>query len=56
LYVVVPVLRCSAAMGAENTQELSVEALAGAHYQLSALVGGNRPVPCTSIVEQKSKS
>jgi hypothetical protein len=44
------------AIGAENTQELDVDALAGAHYQLSALVGGNRPVPCTSIVEQKSKS
>jgi hypothetical protein len=44
------------AVGAENTQELNVDALAGAHYQLSALVGGNTSVPCTSIVEQKSKS
>jgi uncharacterized lipoprotein YmbA len=44
------------AVGAENTQELSVDARAGAHYQLSALVGGNTSVPCTSIVEQKSKS
>src|SRR5882724_10066080 len=26
----------------------------GPHYQLSALVGGNRSVPCTSIVERKS--
>ena len=44
------------AVGAENTQEVSVDALAGAHYRLSALVGGNTSVPCTSIVEQKSKS
>jgi hypothetical protein len=44
------------AVGAENTEEISVNAVAGAHYQLSALVGGNRSVPCTSIVEQKSKS
>jgi hypothetical protein len=44
------------AVGAENTQELSVDARPGAHYQLSAIVGGNASVPCTSIVEQKSKS
>jgi hypothetical protein len=44
------------AMGAENTQELSVEAVAGAHYQLSALVGGNGPARCTSIIELKSKN
>lgn len=44
------------AVGAENTEELSVDAVAGAHYQLSALVGGNRSVPCTSIMERKSKS
>jgi hypothetical protein len=44
------------AVGAENTEEISVYAFAGAHYQLSALVGGNRPVPCTSIVQRKSKS
>jgi hypothetical protein len=44
------------AVGAENSQDLSVDAVAGAHYHLSALVGGNRPVPCTSILEQKSKS
>jgi len=44
------------AVGAENTQELSVDTLAGAHYQLSALVGGNTSVPCTSILEQKSKN
>ena len=43
------------AVGAENTEELSVDAVPGAHYQLSALVGGNRSVPCTSIVERKSK-
>jgi hypothetical protein len=43
------------AVGAENTQELIVDAVAGARYQLSALVGGNASVPCTSIVEQKSK-
>ena len=43
------------AVGAENTEELSVDAVAGAHYQLSALVGGNRSVPCTSIMERKSK-
>jgi len=44
------------AVGAENTEEISVYALAGAHYQLSALVGGNASVPCTSIVQRKSKS
>lgn len=44
------------ANGAENSQELSVDAVAGANYHLAAVVGGNRPVPCTSIVEQKSKS
>jgi hypothetical protein len=44
------------AVGAENTQELSVDAVAGARYRLSALVGGNTSVPCTSMVEQKSKS
>jgi hypothetical protein len=44
------------AVGAENTEEISVNAFAGAHYQLSALVGGNGSVPCTSIVERKSKS
>lgn len=42
--------------GAENSQELSVGAVAGTNYHLAAVVGGNRPVPCTSIVEQKSKS
>jgi hypothetical protein len=44
------------AIGAENTEEISVYAFAGAHYQLSALVGGNTSVPCTSIVRRKSKS
>jgi hypothetical protein len=44
------------AVGAENTEEINVNALAGAHYQLSALVGGNGSAPCSSIVEQKSKS
>jgi hypothetical protein len=43
------------AVGAENTEEISVNAVSGAHYQLSALVGGNRSLPCTSIVEQKSE-
>jgi len=33
-----------------------VDALAGAHYQLSALVGGNTSVPCTSILEQNRKA
>jgi hypothetical protein len=42
-------------MGAENTEEISVYAFAGAHYQVSALVGGNTSVPCTSIVQRKSK-
>jgi len=44
------------AVGAENTEEITVNAFAGAHYQLSALVGGNTSVPCTSIVQRKSKS
>jgi hypothetical protein len=44
------------AVGAENTEEFSVYAFAGAHYQLSALVGGSTSVPCTSIVQRKSKS
>jgi hypothetical protein len=44
------------AVGAENTEEISVYAFAGAHYQLSALVGGITSVPCTSIVQRKSKS
>jgi hypothetical protein len=43
-------------VGAENTEEINVYAFAGAHYQLSALVGGNASVPCTSIVQRKSKS
>jgi hypothetical protein len=44
------------AVGAENTEEITVNVFAGAHYQLSALVGGNTAVPCTSIVQRKSKS
>jgi hypothetical protein len=44
------------AVGAESSQELSVDAVAGAHYHVVALVGGNQQVPCTSLVEQKSKS
>jgi hypothetical protein len=44
------------AVGAENTEEISVNAFAGAHYQLSALVGGNTSVPCSSVVQRKSKS
>ena len=44
------------AVGAENTEEFSVYAFAGAHYKLSALVGGNTSVPCTSIMQRKSKS
>jgi hypothetical protein len=44
------------AVGAENTEEITVNVFAGAHYQLSALVGGNTSVPCTSIVQRKSKS
>jgi len=44
------------AVGAENTEEFIVNAFAGARYQLSALVGGNTSVPCTSIVRRKSKS
>jgi hypothetical protein len=43
------------AVGAENTEEISVYAFAGAHYQASALVGGNTSVPCTSIVQRKSR-
>ena len=43
------------AVGAENTEEISVNAFAGAHYQLSALVGRNTLVPCSSIVRRKSK-
>jgi hypothetical protein len=42
-------------MGAENTEEIGVYAFAGAHYQLSALVGGTTSVPCTSIVQRKSQ-
>ena len=41
------------AVGVENTEEICVYALAGAHYQVSALVGGGSS--CTSIVEKKSK-
>jgi hypothetical protein len=48
-------VRCRV-LGAENSQELSVDAVAGAHYHLAAIVGGNRPVPCTSILEEKSKN
>jgi hypothetical protein len=44
------------AIGAENTEEINVNALAGAHYQASAVVGGNGLVPCTSVVVRKSKS
>src|SRR6202035_2534832 len=44
------------AVGAENTEEISVYAFAGAHYRLSALVGGNSAAPCTSIVERIRKA
>ena len=44
------------AVGAENTEEISVNTFAGAHYRLSASVGGNSPVPCTSIVERIRKA
>jgi hypothetical protein len=42
--------------GAENTEEINVNALARAHYQASAIVGGNGLVPCTSVIVRKSKS
>lgn len=31
-----------------------MDVLAGTRYTASALVGGQRPVPCTSIIERKS--
>jgi hypothetical protein len=44
------------AVGAENTEEITVNVFAGVRYQLSALVGGDTSVPCTSIVRRRSKS
>lgn len=44
------------AVGSTNTEELELNVLAGAHYQASALVGGQRVVPCTSIVQLKLES
>jgi len=43
-------------VGAENTEEFIVNAFAGAHYQFSALAGGNTSVACASIVRRKRKS
>jgi hypothetical protein len=41
------------AMGLFNTQELDVDAAAGARYEVVAAVGG--PEHCISVVEQKMK-
>jgi hypothetical protein len=48
-------LTCTA-VGPTNTEEFELNVLAGAHYQASALVGGQRVVPCTSIVQRKLES
>jgi hypothetical protein len=44
------------AVGPTNTEEFELNALPGAHYQASALVGGQWIVPCTSIVQRKLES
>jgi hypothetical protein len=44
------------AVGATNTEEFELSALPGAHYQVSPLVGGQRIVPCTSIIQRKLAS
>jgi hypothetical protein len=44
------------ALGATNTEEFEFNVLAGANYQASALVGGQRIVPCTSIIQRKLES
>lgn len=41
------------AMGRYNTEDLSVE-VSGTQYEVSALIGGQRPVPCTSKMTRKS--
>jgi hypothetical protein len=48
-------LTCTA-VGPANTEEFELNALPGGHYQASALVGGQRIVPCTSIVQRKLES
>lgn len=44
------------AVGATNTEEFELNALPGARYQVSALVGGQRIVPCTSMIQRKLES
>lgn len=48
-------LTCQA-IGPTNTEEVELNVLAGANYQASALVGGRRPVPCTSLIYRKLES
>jgi hypothetical protein len=43
-------------LGATNTEEFEFDVSAGAHYQASVLAGGQRIVPCTSIVQRKLES
>lgn len=42
------------AVGPTNTEEFDLSVLAGAHYQAFPLVGGQSPVPCTSLIYRKS--
>jgi hypothetical protein len=42
--------------GPGNTEELELNAVAGAEYHAHALMGGQRIVPCTSIIQQKLES
>jgi hypothetical protein len=44
------------AVGPTNTEEFELDVLAGSHYQATALVGGQRIVPCTSIVQRRFES
>lgn len=43
------------AIGPTNTEEVELD-VAGAHYQTSVVVGGRRPVPCTSLIYRKLDS
>lgn len=46
-------LTCQA-MGLYNTEDLSIDVSAGTQYAMSAIIGGQRPVPCTSNIRRKS--
>ncbi|MEP6886522.1 MAG: hypothetical protein ABJC66_17375, partial [Gammaproteobacteria bacterium] len=41
-------------IGLYNTEDLSVDVSAGTQYEVSALIGGQRRVACTSYITRKS--